>query len=328
LAAGAIQPQDQLPSDLRDVLLSRVAALPDEIEALLGVAAVAGRSVEHELLRDVADIDDERLEAAMREAMAAGIVVTTAEGQTALYAFRHALLQEAVYEDRLPTERRRHHATYAASLRERPVSDGAAGAGHLAALAHHASASHDLAGALAAWIAAGRASGEAYAFATAARGLERALDLWDAVPADDRPADVDQIEVFHELARAVGAEVAELNAMNSLGVCLSQLGDCSQAVAMMQEVFERTPALDDVHEMGRTYSNYSSVLQICGLLEESEDVARQGSEWARRNGVWQTYGIFHDGNRASVLVELGRWTEARDLLARAAEDEPQGVTAL
>src|SRR5439155_14345511 len=364
LAAGAIQPQDQLPSDLRDVLLSRVAALPDEIEALLGVAAVAGRSVEHALLRAVADIDDERLEAAMREAMAAGIVVATTEGDTGLYAFRHALLQEAVYEDLLPTERRRHHATYAASLRERPVSDGAAGAGQLAALAHHASASHDLAGALAAWIAAGRASGEAYAFATAARGLERALDLWDAVPADDRPADVDQIEIFHELARArmhagevsgavdaarravelsepgadpvrtagllerlgrtswvagefddalrhhaqavallegqapsptlarvlsgygavlmlrghirhaievcreaievaraVGAEVAELNAMNSLGVCLSQLGDCSQAVAMMQEVFERTPALDDVHEMGRTYSNYSSVLQ-------------------------------------------------------------------
>ncbi|HYU49902.1 MAG TPA: AAA family ATPase, partial [Candidatus Limnocylindria bacterium] len=202
LAAGALQPQDQLPSDLREVLLSRVAALPDEVATLLGVAAVAGRSVEHDLLRDVAAMDDEPLETAMREAIAAGIVIATAEGRSALYAFRHALLQEAVYEDLLPTERRRHHATYAEALRERPAPDGAAGAGHLAALAHHASASHDLAAALAAWIAAGRASASAYAFATAARDLERALDLWDAVPTDDRPAEVDQVQVFHELALA------------------------------------------------------------------------------------------------------------------------------
>src|SRR5439155_18812494 len=78
LAAGATQPQDQLPADLRDVLLSRIAALPDEVETLLGGAAVAGRSVEHELLRDVAALGDEAVEAAMREAMAAGIVVAIA----------------------------------------------------------------------------------------------------------------------------------------------------------------------------------------------------------------------------------------------------------
>jgi DNA-binding CsgD family transcriptional regulator/tetratricopeptide (TPR) repeat protein len=431
LAAGALQPRDRLPSDLRDVLLSRVAALPDEIQNLLGVAAVAGRSVEHEPLREVAALDDERLEAAMREAMAAGIVVATTEGQTALYAFRHALLQEAVYEDLLPTERRRHHASYATALRERPVSDGAVGAGRLAAIAHHASASHDLVGALAAWIAAGRASARAYAFATAARDLERALDLWDAVSADDRPTDLDQIQVHHELAlarwnagelsgavdagrravelsrpgadlirtailverlgriawgagefedalryhaesvtlldgqppsptlaralsgygavlmlrghhresievcrhaitvaRAVGAEVEESSAMNSLGVCLAQLGDCPQAVDLMREVFERTPALNDTFEMGRAYGNYAAVLQICGRLEESAEISGAGSDWARQNGVWQTFGLFHLGNRASALIELGRWREARDLLARAAEDEPQGVTAL
>ena len=431
LAAGAVQPQDQLPSDLREVLLSRIAALPDEVAALLGVAAVAGRSVEHDLLHEVAALGEEPLEAAIREAIAAGIVVARTEGQTALYAFRHALLQEAVYDDLLPTERRRHHASYAAALRERPVADGAAGAGHLAALAHHASASHDLVGALAAWIAAGRASARAYAFATAARDLERGLDLWDAVPADDRPTDVDQIQVLYELAvarwnagemggavdagrravelselgadptrtafllerlgriawgagefddalryhadsvallngqapspilaralsgyaavlmlrglyrqsievcreaimvaRAVGAELEELNAMNSLSVCLSQLGDCAQAVDMMGEVFERTPALNDTFEMGRAYGNYATVLQVCGRLEESAEVSGTGSDWARRNGVWQTFGIFHLANRATALIDLGRWAEARDLLARAAEDEPEGVAGI
>jgi DNA-binding CsgD family transcriptional regulator/tetratricopeptide (TPR) repeat protein len=431
LAAGATQSQDGLPSDLREVLLSRVEALSDEVATLLGVAAVAGRSVEHDLLREVAAIDDEGLEAAMREAVAAGIVVATADGPTAVYAFRHALLQEAVYEDLLPTERRRYHATYAAALRERPVADGAAGAGHLAALAHHASASHDLAAALDAWVAAGRASVEAYAFPAAARSLERALDLWEAVPLDDRPTGVDQIQLFYELAfarmlageingavdaagravelcepaedpvraalllerfgrtswvngdmesglrhhaeavallegqppsptvarvlsgygsmlllrghnhravavttdaievaRAVGAEQAELYALNTLGVAMGQLGDCARGIEIAREAFERSKGLNDLHDLGRAYGNYSTVLQICGLADESAAIAGEGSEWARRNGVWRTYGAFHDGNRASVLIDSGRWQEARDLLARTWDEGPQGVAIL
>jgi DNA-binding NarL/FixJ family response regulator len=428
LAAGATQSHDALPSDLRELLLSRVAALPDEVASLLGVAAVAGRSVEHELLREVASVDDESLEAMMREAVAAGLIVATAEGPTAVYAFRHALLQEAVYDDLLPTERRRYHARYAAALGAMPVPEGAAGASHLAALAHHASACHDLPVALAAWVAAGRASVETYAFPAAARSLERALDLWEAVPADDRPTGVDPSQLLYELsfarllggeiggavdaarravelsdpvadplraaillerlgraewvdsnldgglrhhadavallegqppspevarvlsgygsmlmlrghhrralevsseaievARAVGAEQAELYALNTLGVCLALLGDCAKGIEVMRGAFERTKRQNDIHDLGRSYGNYSSVLQICGLIEESAALAGEGSDWARQNGVWRTYGAFHDGNRASTLIDLGRWTEARDLLAQAAEGGPQGV---
>ena len=431
LAAGATESGDALPSDLKEVLLSRVAALPDAVATLLGVASVAGRSVEHDLLRDVAGTGDEQLENGMRDAVEAGIVVATEDGPTAVYAFRHALLQEAIYDDLLPTERRRYHANYAAALGARPVPDGAAGAGHLAALAHHASASHDLPAALAAWVAAGRASVESYAFAAAGRSLERALDLWEAVPLDDRPAGVDQVQLLYELsfarmlggemtgavdaarravelftpvtdpvraalllerlgrtswvkgdiddalqhqadaarllegqppspsvarvlsgyggalmlrghyrraveisteaiavARAVGALQAELYALNTLGVAISQLGDCTEGVEVMRDAFERTKLLNDLHDVGRAYGNFSTVLQICGRTEESADIAAEGSEWSRRNGVWQTYGAFHDGNRASVLIDLGRWPEARDLLARTEEAGPQGVAIL
>ena len=431
LAAGATREQEELPSDLREVLLSRVAALPDEVAALLGVAAVAGRSVEHELLREVASLQDEELEARMREAVSAGIVLAVEDGSTAKYAFRHALLQEAVYSDLLPTERRRYHSEYATALGGRPVPDGAAGAGHLAALAHHATASHDLPAALGAWIAAGQASVETYAFAGGARSLERALDLWEAVPAGARPAGVDQIQVYYELAyarmvagevggavdaarravdlsdtttdpvrsamllerlgrtswvegdfdgglrhsaravallegqppsaaaarvvggyssmlmlrghyrhalevsneaieaaKAVGSEQAELHALNTLGVCLAQLGSCEQAVDIMRDMFDRTMQLGDFNDVGRAYGNYASVLQICGRIQESADVAGRGSEWARRNGLWRSFGAFHDGNRAAALIDLGRWPEARDLLARVAEDGPQGVASL
>jgi tetratricopeptide (TPR) repeat protein len=97
------------------------------------------------------------------------------------------------------------------------------------------------------------------------------------------------------VAWAAGAELEELSAMNTLSVCLSQLADCSPAVDMMREVFERTPALNDTFEMGRAYGNYAAVLQICGRLDESAEISGAGSDWARRNGVWQTFGIFHLG---------------------------------
>ena len=69
------------------------------------------------------------------------------------YRFRHALLAEAVYDDLLPSERRRLHAAYAAALDARPVPEGAEGASHLAALAHHATAAHEPVRALRAWVA-------------------------------------------------------------------------------------------------------------------------------------------------------------------------------
>ena len=201
LAAGATRPNDPLPGDLRDVLLARVGGLTEATQSLLGVAAVAGSSVEHDLVRDAAASTDFEVEDAMREAIAAGIVVASDEAE-ATYAFRHALLQEAVYDDLLPTERRRFHLAFAGALRARPAGDGTAGASHLAALAHHSTAAHDLPAALSAWIAAGRAGSEAYAFAAAARAFERALELWEAVPADDRPNSTDPVALLFELSFA------------------------------------------------------------------------------------------------------------------------------
>ena len=131
-----------------------------------------------------------------------------------------------------------------------------------------------------------------------------------------------------DVARATGTEVAELSAMNSLAVCYAGLGDCGRALPLMAEVYERTPALHDVFEMGRAYGNHSAVLQICGRLDEATRIARDGADWARRNGVWRTFGVFHLGNLASMYIDMGRWSEARAVLEEAGEEHSQGVAWL
>jgi DNA-binding CsgD family transcriptional regulator/tetratricopeptide (TPR) repeat protein len=191
----------RLPETLREVLLSRVASLSDEAQRVLGMAAVAGRSVEPELLATVAAVPESDLEGPLREALAAQLLVEDPAGD-GVYRFRHALLAEAVYDDLLPSERRRLHAAYASALDARQVPDGAAGASLLAALAHHASEAHESVRALRAWIAAARAATESYAFAESVRAFERAIDLWDAVPPDDRPTDVDPSHLHHEASLA------------------------------------------------------------------------------------------------------------------------------
>ena len=160
-----------------------------------------GRSVEPGLLAEVAAQPEAELEDPLREALAAQLLVSDPSGD-GRYRFRHALLAEAVYDDLLPSERRRLHAAYAAALDARPVPDGAEGASQLAAVAHHASAAHEPVRALRAWILAARAASGAVAFAESLRAFERAIDLWDAVPADDRPSGVDLAHLHHEASLA------------------------------------------------------------------------------------------------------------------------------
>jgi DNA-binding CsgD family transcriptional regulator/tetratricopeptide (TPR) repeat protein len=198
LASGAGTPGDRLPPTLREVLMTRVTALSEDAQRILGVAAVAGRTVEADLLAEVAGAAEHDIEGPLREALAAQILAIDPQSRPDAYRFRHALLAEAVYDDLLPSERRRLHAAYATALDARPIPQGAQGASHLAALAHHATAAHEPVRALRAWVSAARAAAGSHAFAEASQAYERAIELWDAVPADDRPADADAAALYHE----------------------------------------------------------------------------------------------------------------------------------
>jgi DNA-binding CsgD family transcriptional regulator/tetratricopeptide (TPR) repeat protein len=148
-----------LPADLSDLLLVRLEQLGDEARRVVRAASVAGRTVSHALLAHGTDLDQNALDAALRSAVEGNILVArTADG----YAFRHALLAEAVYQDLLPGERVRLHAAYAEALASRQA-DGSA-----AELARHARASHDL-------VTATRASVEAGDEAMAVGGPEEAI---------------------------------------------------------------------------------------------------------------------------------------------------------
>ncbi|MFI6619889.1 AAA family ATPase [Streptomyces sp. NPDC050528] len=169
-----------VPSGLADVLLIRFEQLSDTAQQVLRTAAVAGRRVEYDLLRDAVQLPEDELESALREAVERQLLVP---GHADTYSFRHALAREAVYADLLPGERSRQHGAFARLL---------AGRGHpaesAAERAHHYRESHDLAEALAASLEAADHAQRVGAPAEELRHLETVLDLWSSVDPGARPS--------------------------------------------------------------------------------------------------------------------------------------------
>ena len=207
LAASSGSP-GVLPSGLAALLLARVAHVSDAAQQVLRAAAVAGRRANDQLVLAASGLDDAGYEEAVREAVAHQLLVP--DGPDG-YRFRHALLREAVYGDLLPGERTRLHGRFAALLADVP--------GAAAELAYHSLTGHDVTGALAASVRAGKEAERIGAPAEAHRHYDQALELWD------RAADAD---------RLAGMNRGELGLKSALAAAAS--GDVPRAIQLLRHV--------------------------------------------------------------------------------------------
>ncbi|MQY04270.1 HTH-type transcriptional regulator MalT [Actinomadura sp. RB68] len=186
----------ELPESLRDLLLAGVQRLPEETQEVLRDAAVGGSRIEHPLLAAVSRLDDAALSRTLRPAVAANVLMVEGDG----YAFRHALIREAIHDDLLPGEHTRLHTRYAQALEEDP---GLVPPGRLwVEISHHWHAAHDATWALvAAWRAAAE-SRKALAYAECLAMLSRVLELWERVPDGAERIAASHAEVLEEAAKA------------------------------------------------------------------------------------------------------------------------------
>ncbi|WP_143033976.1 AAA family ATPase [Paramicrobacterium humi] len=207
-----------MPETLRDLLLARYDQLDESAQRIVRVISCAEGWLTHPILSAVAGMADDELDAAIRLAVQANIITLGADS----YRFRHALLREAVYEELLPGERGRLHLAFATTLEQHPEL-----APSPAAIAHHWHAAHDSRRALAASVTAMDAAKDAYAYATASRLGELAIELWDGVPDAEEVTGTTKVRL---LAR--------------VGSALRNAGEGERALATVSaalEEAERTP---------------------------------------------------------------------------------------
>ncbi|MFD1573546.1 AAA family ATPase [Agromyces cerinus subsp. nitratus] len=185
--------EGELPDTLRELLLARYERLSDPAQALLRVISVGGVRISHTLLETVFDGTADELDLAARESVLAGVL--TIDGDD--YAFRHALVREAILADLLPGERARFHSRYA----EAYETAAAAGTRRLAAeISFHWLGAHDAARAFPATIHAMREARAAAAYSTAAQLGERAIGLWDVVPEPEQASGMTKLELMGRTA--------------------------------------------------------------------------------------------------------------------------------
>jgi DNA-binding CsgD family transcriptional regulator/tetratricopeptide (TPR) repeat protein len=134
---AAVSEQGSMPPGLHDLLLARLDRLDKGAQEVVRAAAVGGRRIGHRLLAATVEIPTDVLDAGLRAARQHHLLLVDEQG----YAFRHALVHEAVLDELLPGERAGLHAAYARAI---DFDHALVGGGWAAALVHH-------------WTAAGRA---------------------------------------------------------------------------------------------------------------------------------------------------------------------------
>jgi predicted ATPase/DNA-binding CsgD family transcriptional regulator len=327
----------ELPPTLRDILLARVERQPSEVQDVLRAVAAGGRAVPEGLLEAVSPLPDAGRTRALRDAVTHHLLVhRAAEG----YAFRHALLREAVYEELLPGERNRIHAAYGEALSARP--DLASDVETVTAdLARHWYAAHDLPRALATAAEAGRSAERRSGFAEARTHFERALELWDRVPDAQARVGLTRIALIRRAAEAANlagdhgraaalvrtaielvdpaADAATAGIVRErLGRYLWASGDSEAALSAYEEAVRIVPADPPSAARARVLAARGQGLMLLSRHEESRACCEEAIAIARAVGARAEEG--HALNTLGAdLAYLGDTPSAIAHLVRARE---------
>ena len=104
-----------IPSSLQDALMARLDRLAGA-KQVAQTAAIIGREFSYELLRAVSSRSDRELHWALRRLVDSELVFQRGSPPRALYAFKHALIQDAAYQSLLRAKRKIQHRRVAAAL--------------------------------------------------------------------------------------------------------------------------------------------------------------------------------------------------------------------
>lgn len=281
LTSAAAEPGRWVPADLADVLLVRLDRLDETARQVVRTASAAGRRVPHDMLAATSGLADAALDEGLRRAVEMNVLVA----ENAYYAFRHALLGEAVYDDLLPGERVRLHAQYVAALQ------GGAARGTAAELARHARLANDLDTALSASIQAGNEATRVGGPDEAAYHYQQAIELL----ADPRRCERSEVDVSRLVSDAADA--------------LSESGDPQRAVALLQEQLDRLPDDAPPEWRSRMLTTRAGILIVVDTDEDPVEISAEALALAPEGeNKWRARALT---THARVLAGMHRFEEAQ-----------------
>ena len=191
-------PPPAIPTTLQDSLMARLDRLAS-VRLVAQIGAAIGREFSYALLRAVSRLSDSELEAALARLVASELVFQRGTPPDAVYAFKHALVQDAAHGSLLRSSRQQLHAQIADAL-ETHSPELMESQPEL--FAQHYAEAGFIEKSVAYCGQAGRRSAARSAMAEAAAQLQKGLDQLALLP-DNRERQQQEIEFCSDLGAAL-----------------------------------------------------------------------------------------------------------------------------
>jgi pentatricopeptide repeat protein len=306
----AVRGASTVPASLRNIILLRIADLDADTRDVVATLAVAGRPIDHRLLSDVIDLDDDRLDLATSVAVERHLLAVDEHGRL---DYRHDLQREAVYESLLPAKRARLHRRLALAIRAHGEVRSDWPHGSDGELAHHWWEAGDWGEATRAALRAGNTLATLLAAPEAYAHYERAVAAYERAAPLDR-TDVDRVDLLlraAEMAFLVGETARSIELLETM---LSQV-DASVAPerrAVALRMYGRHLSVSD------PAAAWTAFEEALALLESDRPTPELAGVVAQQASYFLSHGRLDEsiayGERA---VDLARETDARDCEAHA-----------
>lgn len=285
-----------LPSTVSEAVLSRVSAVGPGALETLSAAAVLGRTFDFEDLRSILGMSELELLEILEELVAHQLLREEKVDRRDIYAFPHALMQEALYGSFISRRRRVLHRRAAIALEKRTTAT------RLDELAYHfrLGGDHERA-----WKYAKLAGDEAVrlrAWDDAAAHYENALASLDEMSDEsERAAELlerlagvawrqsraapgrQYAEEALRLRRALGQTEATVRLLRRIAALQTEEGDTEAAGEALDEALQLLEGKSDSSQLGAIYDELGRLSLGRGDLDRAESLLTHGLSLASRD---------------------------------------------
>ena len=280
-----------IPESLNDLLMSRLDKEPS-VKGVAQIGAAIGRDFAYELLASVAPHEEKELKELLTAVVNSELVFESGPLPSAVYTFRHALLQDAAYRSLLKKNRKLLHAEIAKAL-ESANNDSTSAE----SIAHHWALAEQPAKALAYWHQAAREAAAIWANAEAIIRYKRALTCLQQLPDAERTTE-QEIKLLLELGHA-------LRAVNG--------SSARETIEVFTRATELCKPLKNIDLIVRSYYGYFATHFTAANLDEAQSGASRllGLSRARKHPIGTAAGhqaigmhAFATGNLTAAKEQL------------------------